>query len=443
MSRALRTARALLGHLLLVLRLNFSSRQAIVYGYLVPLLFLVAFGSVFRAEEPALLGQMGQLMTITILGGACFGLPTALVAERERGIWRRYRLLPVPTGLLLADVLVARALLVASAVALQVVAARVLYQTPLPDHPGVAAGGVVLVTGSFLGLGLLISAVANDVPAVQALGQGLFLPMIMIGGVGVPLLALPHWAQTAASFMPGRYAVELLERAYCGVSPAAGGYFGLAALGIMGLGAGVAGAGLFRWDAGIPVGRRKVGWAAAPLAAWVAVGVAAAWTGHVSPVLPPDIGFEALTDAQVAAVDYSHLPGDDEFVSRLARPSARDPVSPDRFLERLEGWAPGQVADPGQSVRNLLCVAAIADVSRDLEEGQIARQVFDLLRARYEAPRLSRVLAWIALYPASGSVLTAAPELGLPRAYREAIIRQRVTLYATKLLGRLNGRLRD
>jgi hypothetical protein len=33
--------------------------------------------------------------------------------------------------------------------------------------------------------------------------------------------------------------------------------------------------------------------------------------------------------------------------------------------------------------------------------------------------------------------------LGLPRAYREAIIRQRVTLYATKLLGRLNGRLRD
>ena len=66
MSEALRSARGLLGHMFLVLELNFRSRQAIVYGYLVPLLFLVAFGSVFRAEEPALLGQMGQLITITI-----------------------------------------------------------------------------------------------------------------------------------------------------------------------------------------------------------------------------------------------------------------------------------------------------------------------------------------------------------------------------------------
>jgi ABC-2 type transport system permease protein len=443
MSPVPRTARSLLGHLLLVLELNFRSRQAIVYGYLVPLLFLVAFGSVFRAEEPALLGQMGQLITITILGGACFGLPTALVAERERGIWRRYRLLPVPTGLLLADVLAARAALVASSVALQVAAARALYHTPLPEHPWVAAGAVVLVTGSFLGLGLLIAAVANDVPAVQALGQCLFLPMIMIGGVGVPLLALPNWAQATASFMPGRYAVELLERAYCGVPPLDGGYFGLAALGIMGLSAGVAGVGLFRWDTGTPVGRRQAIWVVAPLAAWLAVGAAAAWTGRVKPVLPPDIGYEALTDAQVAAVDYLHLPGDDEFVSRLAPPLARGAASPDSFRERLEEWAPGQGADPGQGVRNLLCVAAIADVSRDLEEGQIARRVFDLLRARYEAQRLARILAWIALYPASGTVVTSAPELGLPRRYREAVIRQRVALYATKLLGRLNGRLRD
>ena len=314
-------------------------------------------------------------------------------------------------------------------------AARALYHTPLPEHPWVAAGAVVLVTGSFLGLGLLIAAVANDVPAVQALGQCLFLPMIMIGGVGVPLLALPNWAQATASFMPGRYAVELLERAYCGVPPLDGGYFGLAALGIMGLSAGVAGVGLFRWDTGTPVGRRQAIWVVAPLAAWLAVGAAAAWTGRVKPVLPPDIGYEALTDAQVAAVDYLHLPGDDEFVSRLAPPLARGAASPDSFRERLEEWAPGQGADPGQGVRNLLCVAAIADVSRDLEEGQIARRVFDLLRARYEAQRLARILAWIALYPAS--------ELGLPRTYREGVIRQRVGLYATKLLGRLNGRLRD
>src|SRR5271166_2977232 len=37
------------------LDLSFRSKQALVYGYLVPILFLVAFGSVFRSESPALL----------------------------------------------------------------------------------------------------------------------------------------------------------------------------------------------------------------------------------------------------------------------------------------------------------------------------------------------------------------------------------------------------
>ena len=50
---------------LLTIHLNFLSSQAIVYGYLVPVIFLLAFGSVFRAGSPPLLAQMGQIITIT------------------------------------------------------------------------------------------------------------------------------------------------------------------------------------------------------------------------------------------------------------------------------------------------------------------------------------------------------------------------------------------
>jgi ABC-type multidrug transport system permease subunit len=214
MSLTRHALRGIFRHFLLCLELSLRSKQALVYGYAVPLLFLVAFGSVFRAENPALLGEMGQLLTITILGGACFGMPTSLVAERERGVWRRYRLLPVPTGGLVGGVLAARLVIVASAAALQVGAAHLAYGTPLPLHPVQAAAAVVLVTASFLGLGLIVAALSNDVPSVQALGQCIFLPMIMIGGVGIPLLALPAWAQDASGFMPGRYAVRVLELSY-------------------------------------------------------------------------------------------------------------------------------------------------------------------------------------------------------------------------------------
>src|SRR5207344_1161288 len=118
--------------------------------------------------------------TITILGGACFGLPTLLVSEREQGVWRRHRLLPIPVAWLVLSVVVARLLLVTSAVLIQIAFARVVYGTPLPTQPGIAMPAFFLVTAAFLALGLLIAALADTVAAVQALGQCIFLPMIMI-----------------------------------------------------------------------------------------------------------------------------------------------------------------------------------------------------------------------------------------------------------------------
>ena len=86
---------ALAEHLRISLRLHFRNRLALLYGYLFPLVFLVAFWVLYRHEKVPLLRHMGELLTVSILGGACFGLPTTLVGERERGVWRRYRLTPV------------------------------------------------------------------------------------------------------------------------------------------------------------------------------------------------------------------------------------------------------------------------------------------------------------------------------------------------------------
>ena len=119
--------KGLLNHLALTLKLNFRSKQAIIYGYIVPIFFLFALGSVF-ASKPPLLNDMGRLLTVTILGGACFGMPTAMVAERERGVWRRYRLLPAATGGIILSAMVARFLIILSAAVMQILLAH------LPPH---------------------------------------------------------------------------------------------------------------------------------------------------------------------------------------------------------------------------------------------------------------------------------------------------------------------
>ena len=257
----------------MALRLHFRNKLALIYSYIFPTLFLLAFWVLYRYDQVPLARHVGELLTVTALGGACFGLPTTLVSERERGVWRRYRLAPVRTGQIVLSTLLARYVLLVLAALLQLALAMVLGM-PLPRHPIDLWIAFTAVAIAFLGLGLVIAMLANTVPAVQALGQCLFLPMLIIGGVAVPLASLPPWAQRAASYFPGRYAVDTIQTTVTG--PGLGGAaFSLAALLVIGAAGCLAGARLFRWDAQHRIAAGAYGWVAAALAAWVAVGLAA------------------------------------------------------------------------------------------------------------------------------------------------------------------------
>jgi ABC-2 type transport system permease protein len=272
---------ALFAHLGISLRLHFRNKMALLYGYLFPLIFLVAFYVLYRFEKPPLLRHMGELLTVAVLGGACFGLPTTLVSERERGVWRRYRLAPVPTWAIVTSTVVARYVIVLTAGLLQIIAAIALGMT-LPAHPFDLWLAFTFVSFAFIGLGLVIATLADNVPAVQALGQCIFLPMLIIGGVAVQLASLPLWAQHVSAFFPGRYAVESLQAAVNGRG-IPGARFSLLALGLIGFAGCLAGAKLFRWDAQQRFSARSGKfWLLPVFAAWIAVGLLAEWRGRVA-----------------------------------------------------------------------------------------------------------------------------------------------------------------
>lgn len=256
------------------LRLHYRNRMALLYSYLFPLIFLLAFYVLYRYERVVLIRHMGELLTVGILGGACFGLPTTLVSERERGVWRRYRLAPVPTAGLVGSTIAARYAILVTAGLLQI-ALAVLLGMPLPRHPIQLWIAFTCVSFAFIGLGLVMATMADNVPAVQALGQCIFLPMLIIGGVAVPLASLPDWAQHLSAFFPGRYAVQAIQASVNGAGLGTA-RFDLLALVIIGLAGCVTGGMLFRWDAQQRFSsRRGKAWIAVPLAAWVAVGAMA------------------------------------------------------------------------------------------------------------------------------------------------------------------------
>jgi ABC-2 type transport system permease protein len=558
---------AFLQQLRITLRLHFRNRMAILYSYLFPTIFLIAFWVLYRYERVPLARHMGELLTVTALGGACFGLPTTMVSERERGVWRRYRLAPIATGTLLASTVLARYVLLVLAGVLQVGLAM-LVGMPLPEHPFELWLAFTCVSFALLGLGLVIATLADNVPAVQALGQCIFLPMLIIGGVAVQLASLPPWAQHVSAFFPGRYAVEAMQACVTGEGIDSV-RFSLLALLLIGAAGSLAGIKMFRWDAQQRFATRPgKAWIAVALAAWVAVGLMAEARGIVAvgetatrtldTALPPPLvepaapslssaeraatstippstapaepappqrapvparpapdtseagpgtgragregapaaGVTApdaraaapppaaaepaparpapstaptpssepspatspppepatwrdVTPAHIEQVVFSRLPNDAGVVSPIA--PIDEPLDPDLEAEveevrsRLPAWGPGQVADPVQKVRNYLYVAAVPDVFQLPVERHVPHVVFERIKADVPQEDLIKILFWIATHPSGGDdsavddLRSAGLRTGGPMDIEQT--RERVMLYALKLLGRVTGNI--
>src|ERR1041384_333458 len=142
------------------LKLNFRNRMALLYGYLFPLIFLVAFWAVYRNDPVPLALHVGQFLTITILGSACFGLPTTIVSERERGVWRRYALMPVGRWVFVTGALLSRSVLLLTSALLQL-ALAFAFGLPVPAHPLGLFAAFAVTSAAFLAIGMVIAMLVD------------------------------------------------------------------------------------------------------------------------------------------------------------------------------------------------------------------------------------------------------------------------------------------
>ena len=498
--------RGFVEHVRLALLLSVRHRLALLYSYLLPLVFLLSFLVLYRAEDPLLVRHMGELLTVGLLSTACFGLPTSLVSERERGVWRRFRLTPAATVTLVAAVAAARFVVVMTTLAIQLGLAMAIGGWA-PAHPVELSIAASLAAAALLALGLMIAALADTVPAAQALGQSVFLPMLIIGGVAVRLDMLPDWILPVASFLPGRYAVETMQSCIDGDGLRGMG-FHLAALATIGAAGAVAGTRLFRWDSGTRF-RAMPGksWVALALAAWVGVGAVAVARGELAgrrtrnaplvetsvrpagaapaPTLPPPLDgvspgdpsrtadpgsaadretprargrdvpptatgdgqpWRALTPFDFAALPIADMPPDEGNISPIAGPddapagSTADELS--RVVDMLPRWAPGQVADPVQRVRNHLLILAVADFAQSPLERFLPAAVVAHLATQFPPQDLAQLLCWVALHPDEGDLSALSDpllvRLGAATLDRDEL-RTRTYYYGVKLTRRVVG----
>ncbi|CAL9596396.1 ABC transporter permease [Streptomyces sp. enrichment culture] len=202
------------------LRQSLRSRFALLFGVLMPLLYLLFFGPLLTGLPLGGQGSSwqvlvpGLLLQLGLFGASFAGF--SLIVENGQGVVERMRVTPVSRLALLLGRVLRDATVFAFQAVLLVLAALVMgLRAPLP---GVLIGFafVALLTVS---LASLSYALAMKVRTPQEFGptiNALTMPSMLLSGLMLPMTLGPAWLDVLSRLMPFRHLVDAMRDAYAG-----------------------------------------------------------------------------------------------------------------------------------------------------------------------------------------------------------------------------------
>lgn len=287
-----------------------------------------------------------------------------------------------------------------------IVIARMLGMPPLP-HPMSAALAMIIASISFAARGALFARSASD--------KGWWIAVFVVGGEAAMLMtaaampgALPDWLLV---LLPAQWASMAIQTALTGTGTRAASAALLALAGTGGVTLLVARLWPRRWPYLLM------------FSAWLALS-ALVWHQPGPPAPRADLAIAAAPAGPIAPM--ATTPPDAATDSALAR-----------IRRQIDTWPAAAEPDLTQRARNLLLIAAVADLY-DTEplQSHLPGLVAAELTARLPADRRDSILAAIVADPAGGSVAArqTLPDLGLPaNVGDDAPVRNRMALYAARL----------
>ncbi|MFF7857787.1 ABC transporter permease [Streptomyces sp. NPDC007904] len=202
------------------MRQSLRSRFALLFGVLMPLLYLLFFGPLLtdlplggRGDSWQVLVP-GLLLQLALFGASFAGF--MIILEKGQGIVERMRVTPVSRlALLLGRVLREATVFVFQAVLLVLAAVAMGLRAPLPGVL-IGFGFVALLT---MALASLSYALAMKVRTPQEFGpavNALTMPSMLLSGLMLPMTLGPAWLDTLSHLMPFRHLVDAVRDAYVG-----------------------------------------------------------------------------------------------------------------------------------------------------------------------------------------------------------------------------------
>ena len=175
-----------------------------------PVLFYLLFGVLLDKGE----GKAAQYLLATygafgVIGAGLFGFGVSIAVDREKGLLRLKRALPVPPGaLLLAKMVMAMSFAAIISLVLAVIAATVAGVALEPSQWIRLLVIDVLGVLPFCAIGLYVGSLVGG-NAAPALLNMLYLPMAFLSGLWLPLTLLPGILSTIAPLWPAYHLGQL------------------------------------------------------------------------------------------------------------------------------------------------------------------------------------------------------------------------------------------
>jgi ABC-2 type transport system permease protein len=197
------------------LLLTLRRGESVLLTFLIPVLVLGFFSLVdvlpTGTDDPVDFLVPGVL-ALAVMSTALVSVAIATGFERQMGVLKRLGSTPLSRGQLLAAKTAAVVVIEVLQVVVLVVEGALLGYRFAGPQLGAALAGAVLATVAFAGLGLLM---AGTLPALTTLAaaNGVYLVLLLLGGMVVPLAKLPAGLRAVAQALPAGALAEVFHGA--------------------------------------------------------------------------------------------------------------------------------------------------------------------------------------------------------------------------------------
>jgi ABC-2 type transport system permease protein len=151
-------------------------------------------------------------MALTVITGSLQGVATAISREKEQGTMDGLLASPIPHVSIILGKVAAQTVRGLIQGFLILGLSILLFGVQIYGSPFIMFIVLLLGTASFVGVGIILTAVAPDQETAQMMTMLLQFPMMFISGILFPIDQLPGWLQYIGKALPLYYAADALRK---------------------------------------------------------------------------------------------------------------------------------------------------------------------------------------------------------------------------------------